>query len=73
MAGCVASNTRGFDIDLAHARFQAVRLKLVHVRAECVRFDNLSAGAHVLIVDFTHQIGRDQVQLVVGSIDVDAL
>src|SRR5439155_20378151 len=39
---------------------------------EGIRLNNIGAGADVFAVDLAHEISRDQIQLVIGAIDVDA-
>src|SRR5262249_39043253 len=59
--------------DVAQTSFQTVRLKLVYIRAERVRFNNVRACAYVFAVNFTDKVGRNQVQFIIRTIDVDAL
>ncbi len=73
VARSFARDLRGFDVDFARASFETVRLKLVHVRAKRIRFNDVGAGAHVFGMNLAHEIGGHQIQLVVRSVDVNAL
>ena len=53
--------------------FETVGLQLVGGGAVGVGFDDVGAGANVFGVNVAHQIGRDQIQFIVGAIDIDAL
>src|SRR5207253_2318527 len=60
-------------IDFVRAGFEAIRLKLVYIRSERVRFDYVGACADVFAMNLAHEIGRHQIQLIVRAIDVDTL
>ena len=59
--------------DLVQVVFESVLLQLVRRRAEGVGLDDVGARANVFGVDLAHQIGIAEIQLVVTTIDVDAL
>jgi len=67
-----ASDARGSDVDFMEVGFQTIGLELVRVGAVGVGLNDVRAGANVFGVDLTHQIGRYQIQFVIGAIDVDA-
>ena len=52
---------------------QTMGLELERVRSERVRLQNLCTGVQVFAVDFAHQFGRAEVQLVEAAVDVNAL
>ena len=69
----LASDLSGPNIYLAETSFQSVRLELVGGSAESICLDDVSAGAHVFGVHFADEVGSDQIQFIVRSINVDAL
>ena len=68
-----ASDARGADVDFAQTAFETVRLQLMRGGAISIRLDDVGASANVFGVNFAHEVGRDEIQFVVGAIDVDAL
>ena len=72
VAGSLASDACGRDVDLAELAFESVGLQLVTGRTERVRLDDVGTGLYVFLVDLTNEVGRREVQLVVTAVDVNA-
>ena len=68
-----ASDPRRLNVDFARAAIEAIWQKLVNVGSEGIRFDDVGAGANVFGMDLAHEVGGNQIQFIVGTVDVDAL
>src|SRR5207245_1476518 len=75
LAGDLARLARQLDgskVDVPHAPFEAVAGELDPVGAEGIGFDQLGTGGNVRSVNFLHDFGLGEVQLVERALEADA-
>ena len=71
--GCLASQVSAGDVDVAYMAGQTVAGQAKAVGTEGIGFNDLGAGLQIVVVHASDQVGLGNVQLVIATVDENAL